>query len=180
MARQGITSWAPGRYRRRTAIPQAPHEQPQASPGAPEPSPRPESSGIAARLPREGRQGDSPGDCGTGTRCPRQGHTVHTGSQAPPLPVTARLAAQRGPGRAQRGRRVGNKDGPGPRPAPLPPGAPAASPVAFAAMLTSARRAGCWVARGAGPPVPPRRRMRPGGRAVQLTAGNIKKLKLAL
>lgn len=105
-------------------MPETPHEQPQASSGAPEPSPRPESSAIAARLPREGRQGDSPGDCGTGTRCPRQGHTVHASSQAPPHPVTARLAAQRGPDRPQRRRRVGDKDGPRPRPGPAAPRRP--------------------------------------------------------
>lgn len=155
-------------------MPEAPHEQPKASSSAPEHSLRPEISAIGARLPslpREGRRGDSPGDCGTGTRRPCQGHTAHTGSPVPPLPVTARLAAQRWPRRAQHRRREAARHRLSPA-APQRPryplSGPAASPGALAAILPSEQRAAPWVRSGAGRA----RQCRSGGGACALAGGH--------
>lgn len=101
-------------------------------------------------LPREGRRGDSPGDCGTGTHCPCQGHTVHTGFPSP------RHGPPRCPARAEVSSAPQTEGGQGqtrprhPLSAPAAPlSAPTGSPGALAAILTSAPRGLLGTARGA-------------------------------
>lgn len=92
----------------------------------------------------------SPGDCGTGTRCPRQGHTAHTDSPAPPLPRTGPASLpSAGRGESRCPARAGRGHGRARARPHRAPSAPAASPDALAAMLTSERRAASWEKRGA-------------------------------